>query len=190
VIESMSPRLQRVAALAILGIVVTAVWLVLIIPIVDAVESRTFARHAALRTLGHDRTLVAQAPAIRTALASVESSPRWGRLYESQKADKATFQLETDLRALFKIPNTLASMTALPPVVQGQLTRIAVKVMLSMSIDQWAEALGQMQMNTRLLQLENVTIQAPDFQLPQTNPTLTIQAEIVGFMQTLKATRT
>jgi hypothetical protein len=190
VIESMSPRLQRVAALTILGMAVTAVWLVLINPIVDVVQSRTFARHAALRALGHDRTLVAQAPAIRTALASLEASPRWGRLYESQKADKATLQLETDLRALFKTPNTLTSMTAQPAVVQGPLTRLAVKVTLSMPIDQWAEALGQLQMNARLLQLENVTIQAPDYQLPQTNPTLTIQAEIVGFMQTVKATRT
>jgi Type II secretion system (T2SS), protein M subtype b len=190
VIEYMSPKQQRVVALGILGMAVTALWLGLFKPTIDVVKSRTFDRHAALRALGRDRTLVAQAPAIRTALASLEQSPRWGRFYESQKADKATLQMETELRALFKTPNTLTSMTAQPAVVQGPLTRIAVKVTLSMPIDQLAEALGQLQMNARLLQLESVTIQASDYQLPDTNPTLTILAEIAGFMQTLKATRT
>jgi Tfp pilus assembly protein PilO len=186
---ALSSRQQRLVALALVAVCACAVWYGVVGPTIDAIESHTEARRAALRALGRDRALVAQAPALRTALASVEQSARWSRLFENQKPDRATLQIESDLRDLFNAPNTLTAMTAQPAVAQGALTRLGVRVSLSLSLGQWTEALAKLQQHPRLLQLESVTIQAPDFQVLDTNPTLTIQAEVVGFMAAASSRR-
>jgi hypothetical protein len=187
---ALSARQQRLAALALVGWCACAVWYGGAGPALDHLESQTEARRAALRDLGRDRALIAQAPALQTALTAVEQSARWSRLYEIQKPDQATLQIETDLRAIFNAPNTLTAMTAEPAVAQGPLTRLGVRVSLSMSIEQWTAALEKLQQHPRLLQLESLTIQAPDYQSLDTNPTLTIQGEVVGFMATAKSGHT
>jgi hypothetical protein len=183
---ALSPRQQRLAALALALLCALTLWYGVVAPVIDAIESGREARQAALRALSRDHALIAQAPALRTARNSVDHSPRWSRLYANQKPDRATLQLETDLRALFKTPNALTAMTAEPAVVQGPLTRLGVRLSLSLPLDQWTDALANLQQHPQLLKLESLTIQAPDFQVPDTNPTLTIQAEIVGYMPTAK----
>ena len=120
----------------------------------------------------------------------MEQSPRWQNFYASQKPEAATLQMESDLRALFKSTNNPTSMTAEPATSRGSLTRLAVRVTMSMRVDQLAEALDHLQRQAKHLQIETLTIQSPDFQAPDTNPILTIQAEIVGFMVTPVAERT
>jgi len=185
---SLSSRQQRVLAVGLFSLTIAAVWFGIIAPVLASIESAADSRASALRTLSRDRALVAQAPVIRTALTAVAQSPQWSRLYEGPKPDQAILQLETDLRAIVKAPNALLSMTAEPPVSQGPLTRVAVKVALTLPIDAWTDALSSLQRNPRLLRLETVVIQAPDFQAVDTNPPLSIQAEIVGYVLTVKAT--
>jgi hypothetical protein len=159
-------------------------WMGLIDPIVEYFRHSAYERHADLDSLSRDRALLSQDAEIQATLTAIAKNPRWTRFYETQKADKAVLQLETDLREVFKAPNNPTSMTALPVTIEGPLTRLSAKVTLSLTIDQLTEALERLRSHAQLLQLVNVTIQAPDYQMPDTNPTLSIQAEIVGFMVT------
>jgi hypothetical protein len=181
---TLSARRRRGAAIALLGLAMILLWMGLIEPIAGYIHRTAFERKADLASLSRDRALLAQDVAIQSTLSTLAQSPRWTRFYQSQKTDQAVLQLQTDLREIFKAPNNPTSMTVQPAVQRGPLTRLAVKITLSMPIDQLTESLGRLQAHTRLLQIENLTIQAPDYQMRDTNPTLSIQAEIIGFMVT------
>ena len=187
--DNLSPKQQRMLALALLVLAIATLWLVILQPISLYLSAGTEERQSALRTLKRDRALLLQEPRIRAALTSLEQSPRWGRFYDNHKPEQAVLQLETDLRTLFSSPNNLTSMTAEPATALGPLTQIAVKVTLSMPIDQLAEALSRLQQHSRLLRVDKLTIQAPDFQAEDSNPLLSIQAEVVGFLVTPTAAR-
>jgi hypothetical protein len=173
---------QRCAALALLGMALGLLWMGLISPIADYFRHSANERRADLDSLSRDRALLSQDAATQTTLSALGTSSRWARFYETQKADKAILQLQSDLREVFKVPNNPTSMTAMPAVVLGPLTRLGTKVTLSLTIDQLTQSLERLRSHAQLLQIENLTIQAPDYQMADTNPTLSIQAEIVGFM--------
>lgn len=175
---------QRCAAIALLGIALALLWMGLVEPITEYFRQSAYERRTDLDSLSRDRALLSQDTSIQATLAVLGKNPRWARFYEAQKPDKAVLQLETDLRDIFKAPNNPTSMTALPVAIEGPLTRLAAKVTLSLTIDQLTESLGRMRSHAQLLRMINFTIQAPDYQMPDANPTLTIQAEIVGFMVT------
>jgi hypothetical protein len=136
----------------------------------------------ALRAVRRNRALIQAAPAVQAALESVEHSPRWQNFYVADRPQAATLQLEGDLRTLFKPTNNPTSMTAEPATSKGTVTRISVKVTLSMRVDQLAEALDLLHRQTRHLEVESLTVQAPEFQTADTNPPLMIQADIAGLM--------
>jgi type II secretion system (T2SS) protein M len=187
---TLSAAQRRAAAIALLGFALILLWVGLINPVADYFHRKAFERKADLTSLSRDRALLVQDPAIQSTLATLAQSPRWARFYESQKPDKAVLQLQTDLREILKAPNNPTSMTVQPVVQKGPLTRVAVKVTLFMTIDQLTECLERLQTHTQFLQIENLTIQAPDYQMRDTNPSLSIQAEIVGYMVTTKGTQT
>jgi Type II secretion system (T2SS), protein M subtype b len=175
---------QRCAAIVLLGLAVALLWMGLIDPVSNYFYHGADERREMLNSLSRDRALVAQNADIAAGLAALKASSRWARFYETQKADKAVLQLQSDLREIFKAPNNPTSMTAVPVAVEGPLTRIATKVTLSLTIDQLSESLARLRSHTQFLRIEALTIQAPDYQIPDTNPTLSIQAEIAGFMIT------
>lgn len=175
---------QQFLALALAGIAIAVLYLALIRPLAGFTRDRTDERDSALRLLGRNLALVQQAPLLRNALDSVARSPRWTRFYNAPKAADATLQLETDLRALIAIPNQPTSMIAESPSPQGPLTRVSVKISLSVTIDQLSDLLGRLHQHQRLLKIENLTVQSPDHQPVDTNPPLMIQAQISGFMVT------
>lgn len=181
---------QRCAAIALLGIALALLWMGLVEPIAEYFRQSAYERRTDLDSLSRDRALLSQDSSTQTTLTTLGKNPRWARFYETQKADNAVLQLETDLREIFKAPNNPTSMTALPVAIEGPLTRLAAKVTLSLTIDQLTESLGRLRSHAQLLQTVNFTIQAPDYQMPDANPTLTIQAEIVGFMVTAANGRT
>jgi hypothetical protein len=182
--RTLSAFQQRCAAIALLGIALVLLWMGLVGPIAEYFRHSAYERRADLDALSRDRALLSQDADIQITLAALGKNPRWTRFYETQKVDKAVLQLETDLREIFKAPNYPTSMTASPVVIDGPLTRVAAKVTLSLTIDQLTESLDRLRSHAQLLQIQNFTIQAPDYQMPDTNPTLSIQAEIVGFMVT------
>ncbi len=179
---ALSSAQQRCAALALLGMALGLLWTGLINPITEYFRHSTFQRRADLDTLSRDRALLSQDAATQATLSALGTSPRWARFYETQKADKAVAQMQSDLREVFMAPNNPTSMTVLTTATQGPLTRLGMKVILSLTIDQLTDSLGRLRSHARLLQIENITIQAPDYQAADTNPTLSIQAEIFGFM--------
>jgi hypothetical protein len=182
--ESLSTRGHRLIALMLVGAVLAILWFAILGPVLDYYQNASDTRAAELRSLARDRALLALEPDIRTALTAVDHSPRWGRFYDSQKPEKAVLQLETDLRELLKAPNNPTSMTVEPAIVKGSLTRVRVKVTLSLPIDQLAQTLARLESHSKLLEIENLIIQAPDFQVVDANPNLSVQAEIAGFMVT------
>jgi hypothetical protein len=189
-IETLGRRQRRVLALMLSGLLLSGLYLLVIDPVITYFSDRANERQTALRSLSRDHALLEQAPQIQSAQDSVANSPRWARLYDSQKATQAALQLETDLRAIVSTPNQVTSMIAEPATTQGDLTRIAVKITLSLSIDQLTEILGRLNRHSRFLKMESLIVQAPDYQVVDSNPVLSVQAEIVGFMLTPAATST
>ena len=176
------PPARRVAALGLLGVLIASVWLSLVYPALEQIDAAGERRGISLRALKRSRALLQQSAAIEAADASVSSSPRWRNFYRAAKPEVATLQMETDLRTLLRDSNNPTSMAAEPALVQGPVTRLGVRVTLSMRIDQLADALDRIQKEPHQLRVTQLTIQAPDGQAAQTNPQLTIQAEISGLM--------
>jgi hypothetical protein len=172
---------KRILAFGLLGMPLVAAWACVVVPIGSAIRLEAESRGIALRTLARDRALIHAAPAIEAAASAVNGSPRWRNFYAEPKTEAATLQLEMDLRSLVADPHNLTSMTAEPPRTQGPVTGISVRVTLTMPMDELAALLDRIQKFPKQLRVTNLTIQAPDFQTPQTNPTLTIQALIAGW---------
>jgi hypothetical protein len=178
------------AALGLLIALLTMLWLDVAVPILDQFDERAELRGISLRALKRDRALLRQEPAIQAALAAIEQSPRWRNFYEAEKPEAAELQLETDLREILRPSNNPTSMAAESAVSFGSATRIGVRVTLSMRVDQLADALDRIQKQSRQLRVESLTIQAPDYQGENTNPTLSIQAQISALMVTSAGKRT
>ena len=176
--------MRRWLAVGLLGLLLVTVWAGIIEPVVDYLDTATLARGIALRALERDRALLQQADAIKEARKSVDQSPRWRNFYEGPKAESATLQLEADVRAILRDSNSATSMVAAPAISHGPVIRIAVRVNLTMRVDQLAEALDRIQKNTRLLRIESLTVQAPEVQAAQTNPPVTVQMEVSALMLT------
>lgn len=189
-IRTLGPRQRRVVALIVSVTLVGGLYLLVIDPVFRHFRDRADERQTALRTLSRDRALLNQVPQIRSAQDSLVGSPRWAKLYDSQKATQAVLQLETDIRGMLSPPSQVTSMIAEPATTQGSLTRIAVKITLSLTIDQLTEALGHLNEHARFLKIESLTVQAPDNQALDSNPVLSVQAEIAGFMLTPAAAAT
>lgn len=183
-------KAQRVIALGLLAGLLAIVWLGIALPIWGYIDGTADERGISLRALKRDRALLRDGPAIQAALASVQHSSRWRNFYDGPRTDAATLQMETDLRAIFKDSNNPTSMIAEPAAAHGSVTRIAVRVGLSLRIDQLADALDRIQKQPRHWQIESLTVQAPDFQGTQPNPTLTVQAQIAAMMVTPGSERT
>jgi hypothetical protein len=173
---------RRAAALGLLGLLIASVWLSLVYPALEQINAAGERRGISLKALQRNRALLQQSPAIQAADASVSSSPRWRNFYRAAKPEVATLQMETDLRTLLRDSNNPTSMAAEPALVQGPVTQLGVRVTLSMRIDQLADALDRIQKEPHQLRLTRLTIQTPEGQAAQTNPQLTIQAEISGLM--------
>ncbi len=182
--KDLSPRIQRIIALGILAAILLFVWGIILDPLLHFISARGDDREARLRALSRDHALAVRDPKIMGSLAAVAASPQWARLYGNHKLDKAALQMETDLKELIATPNNPTSITALPTANKGLLTRIAVKVTLNMPVDQFAAFLSRLQSHPRLLQVDNLTVQAPEYQAANTNPALAIQAEIAGYLLT------
>jgi hypothetical protein len=180
----LSASQRRFTAVALAGIVCLCLWFGLVMPLDGYIRQGEFERRAQLAALARNRALVKQDGDVNDALKSLKESARWARLYETQKADKVGLQMQGDLRAIFKAPNNPTSMSAQPAAIVGPLTKVAVKLTLSMPIDQLTDSLGRLQSNAHFLSIENLTIQAPDYQAADTNPLLAIQIEVAGYMVT------
>lgn len=183
------PRLQRILAIGLLIAALLLVWGLILDPLLTFVNARGDDREAQLRALARDTALVVKDPKIKEALAAATASSRWARLYDGDKPDKALLQMETELKNLIATPNNPTSITAVPTITKGLLTRIAVKVTLTMPIDQFGAFLGRLQAHSKLLQIDALTVQAPEYQAPNTNPSLAIQAEIAGYLLTANRAR-
>jgi hypothetical protein len=190
IISQLQPGTQQVVAFGFLGGLIAFFWLGLAHPMLTMSNDRAERRSIALRALKRDRALLHGSDAIEAALAAVDQSPRWHNFYEAQKAEAATLQLEADLRTLLKESNNPTTMSAESAIENGPVTRLAVRLTLSMRIDELATALDRIQKYSKQLRIESLTIQAPDVQNPAANPILTVQAVIAGWMVRPSADRT
>jgi LmbE family N-acetylglucosaminyl deacetylase len=181
-VKKLSRTIRRSVALGLLVALISSLWLGLVEPVVDYLDTAAVTRGISLRALKRNRALLQRSSAIQAAEASVEQSPRWRNFYDAPRAETATLQLEADVRSVLRDSNNPTSMVAEPATVHGSVTRIAVRVTLSMRVDQLAEALDRLQKQPRQLRIESLTIQAPEFQSGQPNPVLSVQAEITAMM--------
>jgi hypothetical protein len=181
VTEHLSKRGRQILAAALLVLAVTLFWAGLVWPLLGYLEAAADKRRVELASLSRDRAVLSQDANVQRALRTVKDSPRWNRLYVFDRPDQAVLQFETDLRDLIKATANPSSMTAVATSTQGSLSRMAVKVALSMPIDQWTEVLNRVKSSSKLMQLRNVTMQASDYQPVGSNPVISIQAEFVAY---------
>lgn len=180
-----SPFQQRLLAILILGTVTGLVALLLGSPLVRLFHSSGSTRQAQLQLLKQERSAIAQKSSIEASAASARNNPLWQRLYKTQALDKTVLELQGDLRAIVTETSGMTpTIEKVEPVTEDVLTRVGVRLTFSASIDRLASTLERLQQHAKLLRIEQLIIQAPDFQPPNTNPALSVQVQISGFMLT------
>ena len=176
---------QRLLAILLLATVAGMVAFFLGSPLVQLFHSRGSTRQAQLLLLKQERSAIDQKSSVEAVAAAARNASQWKRLYKTQALDMMALELQGDLRT---IVSETAEMTPaiekVEPVTEDKLTRISARLTFSASIDRLASTLERFQQHPKLLRIEQLIIQAPDIQPPNTNPALSVQVQISGFMLT------
>jgi hypothetical protein len=174
---------RRVLALSLLAAVLGLGVNVMAVPVIQSFRDSDDGRRFALKTLRHDLALGRSDAAVLSAATLATSDPHATRWYAMGK-ETAQTAIESDVRGLVANPAiTQAAMAPMPPALVGPLTRLGVKLSLTLPIDQLAELFARLAAHPKMLVIENLMVQAPDYQAIDSNPALTVQMDVQGFMR-------
>jgi hypothetical protein len=181
----MSHVSQQIAAVALLVVIGSAGIASIASPLASLFRLTGTSRSSQLQHLQQERSVIAQGQQIDTLETVARNSPQWKRLYNTQSTDKATLELQSDLRSMIdETSGATTSFERADSAADGPLTRFGVQVSFSAPIDRLAATIERIHQHTKLLLVDELTIQSPDTQPPNSNPTLSIQARIWAFMLT------
>jgi hypothetical protein len=173
---------RRICSIAALLVAALGVWLGIVAPLRTLALSQGHWRSGARTALARARAEAALGPAVQALVQTLPSAAVWQRLYQGQNDAAADSGLRQDLSSLLTNSGAKTdSLTMLPQLRQGPLTRHGVRISASLSIDQLRAFLTALRSHARYLRIEHLNVTAPLNQPPDTNPSLTIKADIYGF---------
>lgn len=184
-----SPPMQRVAALAILGTLIAAVAIGVVAPLASAyVEAQ--------RTVAQDRTAIAHAElsgldatALKAELARLRSQagPPPGTL-QSVNESLAAAELQRRLKGAIEAAHgELRSMQPLPARADGTFRRVTVRGQATLKIAGLRQAFYDLESNSPLLFIDNVEVTARPDQSGHPgaaeDPGLDVRFDLYGYMK-------
>lgn len=180
---------RRSAAIGILVLMAALAWTLLIAPVAGLLTAQQDWREATHGKLARYRTLVDNKGAIESALSTLQANVSWQGLYQAPEPVAASTALLSEFRALLD-PQKVSIQSIQPMEAEslGPITRVGVRVSLSLTIDQLRSLLERMQSHAHALRADNVIVTAPQAHSPDENPQLLVHMEVSGFMPSAPGT--
>lgn len=180
--QSLPKTSRRIMALLIVPVILIAVLLAVCLPAAYLHDAQVAWREEAGSLLARSKTIDAARDQLDAQLAGLQAAPVWSKFYPSSPLTGGATALQADVSAFFS--NAQVSGQTLTPLASASMphfTKIGTRVTASMRIDQLRSLLAAVVAHQRYLRLEQVTIVAPQNQLPEENPPLAVTLEIYGY---------
>jgi hypothetical protein len=114
--------------------------------------------------------------------AALKDSPLWSRFYISPTSGIGAVQLQSDVGSLLsRTQASTQSLAPIPSLPMNGFTRIGVRLSASMRIDQLKTFLATAAAHPRYLRVEQLSVIAPQGQVPAENSPLAVTMEVYGF---------
>jgi hypothetical protein len=146
-------------------------------------------RATASKTIAEARGAEPAIASVVQQLDALPASAMWAKLYTVDKVGTGAALLQADVASLVSgARGAVQSLTPLAAVSSnnadtknsGDMARIGVRVVASMTIDQLKDFMSAMAAHTRYLRIEHLSVFAPSAQSPAQNPMMTVTMEVVG----------
>lgn len=175
-------RTRRLLALVAGPAILLTLCSVLIGPLVGAYESHQDWLADSQVSVARDRGLEQAEPGLRKQLAEIEQSPLLSRLYPADSSRALATALQADVgSALTRAGITAQTIAPLPSTADEVIERAGVRVVLNVTIDQLRNFIGLIESHSRLIRTEELVITAPQTQMRDHNPTLSVSMVLFGF---------
>lgn len=172
---------RRVAAVAILVLMMALAWLLVIVPVRLVATSQDDWRAEVSRQIARDRGMVKSATRVRELSESVRNAPIRGRLYAAGNVG-IDDQLQNDLRqALIQSGVEPTTFKVLPGSTANGVRQHRVEFASIMSVDQLRSLYTALEQQTHYIRVERLRIEAPATQATNENPRLTLLMEARGY---------
>lgn len=173
---------SSIAAVAILGLVTLLIATLLIDPVVSFFANAGHRQQIGLERLQKLQRLASRAPDMERDLKKLVDDPVWTRIYKTPSTEAAATALQSEFRELsVRRAIVLDNVQPLPSQREGEFTKLLVRVGFNATIDQLAGLLTSMESSSRMLLLDTLYVSAPLNQASDSNPVLTIRADVASY---------
>lgn len=174
---------ERLLAVLLLTVVLALVLVGVAQPISSKVAHGESARERGLKRLARERGLVEAAKPLGVLETQLRSSPLWQRFYRLDDPNRAAAQLESDVRGQLSSPHIQQiAFAALPATSQNGITTLGTHLTMVLPIDELTGFLSQLGGHPKLLTIDHLMVQTPEYQAPDSNPSLAVQMDLHGFL--------
>lgn len=182
-IEPFAPRLQRLAALGLLGLALVLLLALTLGPVFTAVQSEIEQRRLLLKELAKLQGLVDAEPGMGEMLAKIDAHPMWQRIYLDPSVASAESGLQRDFRALAEAQGIgVDTLQPLDPAVMKDFTGISLRVGFNTQIDHLGQLLAAMQAAPHFMKFENLYVTAPTSQNGAGNAPLVVRGDVRAYL--------
>jgi len=176
-------RREPLLAVTLLVAVIALLWAGVARPIISSVTDGETARERGLKRLARERGLLAAATPLKSLEGQLRRNPLWQRFYRADEPNRAAAQLESDVRGqLTSAHAQQIAFTALPATTQDGITTLGTHLTMILPIDELTSFLRQLAGHPKLVTIDHLVVQAPDYQEPDSNPALAVQMDLHGFL--------
>jgi Tfp pilus assembly protein PilO len=175
-------RTRRMIALLAVPTFILMLGLLIVSPILQLYRGHEEWLVASEKSVARDRGLRSAESTLRQQLADIDHSPLLTRLYPATPTGTLATALQADVGGLLaRAGLTAQSISPLPSATDNAIERAGVRVALNATIDQLSHFLKLLESHPRLIRVDELVITAPQSQLPDHNPTLTVTLVMLGF---------
>jgi hypothetical protein len=175
-------RTRRLLALLASPALVLMVCALAIEPILQLHETHQEWLASAQDSIARDRGLRDAEEDLRKQLTEVERSPLLSRLYPADAPGSLATSLQADVGLLLARSAVAAqTISPLPSSTDDVMERAGVRVVLTLPIDKLRTFFSLLQAHTRLIRVEELVIAAPQSQMRDRNPPLTVAVVLLGY---------
>ncbi len=174
--------MRRLLALCVLATAAVLAWWLVVEPLSWLVTSQDKWRAQTRLDLARSRGDAHELAAIRESLARLPADPLWSQLYRPQDGTDTAAAVQRDISQLCSAAGiALESAVRTPSETDGVLSKYGLRVTVSTTTDRLRIFIEGLRKAPHYLRMDRLKVSAPQMQLPEQNPTLTIAMDIAGY---------
>lgn len=175
---------QKIMALALLVIVLWAISILLVVPGLSFVSDERAQISMLERRISNYQKIISNEPQYFEQLEKITADALPDLLYHGDTSETLDAEVSNDVRRLLsRLDIPIGNMQSVPISEENGVKRITVRMSLDMRMDVLAKLLEQLRNHSRLLFVENISIDASARQDDKSAPVLKVEWDIVGFGQ-------